>query len=384
MTQNPSGAEDDLLQPLRGSPGTDRGVGGPPVPRGPDRPVDARRQPDQMAPGAHLVVLRDVPARTRSRRLPARSIRRSPTSSTRTTRRSAARHPRAERGLSLAPGVVEVGRLPPLRRRGDAANLLESTDESAHPRPRRAGHPPRAAAPGTDPDGHQARACRATRSQPVYAARHGTTEVVADAGAARVVSSSTAASVEIGHDGTGVRLRQRVPAPPRPASTPFALADRPVTCGEWLAFMADGGYGRPELWLSDGWAMVQSRAAARPRSTGPRKTAPTGRCSPWPATGRSTRPSRSATSATTRPTPTPTGPATVCPPRPSGRPSPRDRRRPAGNFLDPARAAIRAVRGHRPPASSATSGSGRRAPTARTRASGPRPARSVSTTGSSW
>ncbi len=34
---------------------------------------------------------------------------------------------------------------------------------------------------------------------------------------------------------------------------PFALADRLVTAGEWLAFMADDGYHRPELWMSDGW-----------------------------------------------------------------------------------------------------------------------------------
>jgi ergothioneine biosynthesis protein EgtB len=39
---------------------------------------------------------------------------------------------------------------------------------------------------------------------------------------------------------------------------PFALADRPVTCGEWLAFMDDGGYNRPDLWLSDGWATAQA------------------------------------------------------------------------------------------------------------------------------
>ena len=38
---------------------------------------------------------------------------------------------------------------------------------------------------------------------------------------------------------------------------PHALASRPASVGEWLAFMADGGYRRPDLWLSDGWAAVQ-------------------------------------------------------------------------------------------------------------------------------
>ncbi len=36
-----------------------------------------------------------------------------------------------------------------------------------------------------------------------------------------------------------------------------ALASRPATCGEWLEFMEAGGYQRPELWMSDGWAAVQ-------------------------------------------------------------------------------------------------------------------------------
>ncbi|HEY0877474.1 MAG TPA: ergothioneine biosynthesis protein EgtB [Zeimonas sp.] len=38
---------------------------------------------------------------------------------------------------------------------------------------------------------------------------------------------------------------------------PFALADRPVTNDEWLAFVADGGYRDPLLWLSDGWDRVR-------------------------------------------------------------------------------------------------------------------------------
>src|SRR5690606_3521194 len=38
---------------------------------------------------------------------------------------------------------------------------------------------------------------------------------------------------------------------------PFALASRPVTAGEYKAFLDDGGYTRPELWLSDGWDVVR-------------------------------------------------------------------------------------------------------------------------------
>jgi ergothioneine biosynthesis protein EgtB len=37
---------------------------------------------------------------------------------------------------------------------------------------------------------------------------------------------------------------------------PFRLADRLVTNGEWLAFMSDGGYRTPSLWLADGWSLI--------------------------------------------------------------------------------------------------------------------------------
>lgn len=40
---------------------------------------------------------------------------------------------------------------------------------------------------------------------------------------------------------------------------PFAIADRLITVGEFLAFIADGGYENPLLWLSNGWTAVQER-----------------------------------------------------------------------------------------------------------------------------
>ena len=39
---------------------------------------------------------------------------------------------------------------------------------------------------------------------------------------------------------------------------PFQLATRPVTCAEYLAFMDDNGYSRPELWLAEGWSTMRS------------------------------------------------------------------------------------------------------------------------------
>jgi ergothioneine biosynthesis protein EgtB len=45
---------------------------------------------------------------------------------------------------------------------------------------------------------------------------------------------------------------------------PFELANRPVTCGEFAGFIRDGGYRRPELWLSEGWAELQRQAWAAP------------------------------------------------------------------------------------------------------------------------
>ena len=45
---------------------------------------------------------------------------------------------------------------------------------------------------------------------------------------------------------------------------PYALANDLVTNGDWLRFIADGGYSRPELWLSDGWATVKAEGWTAP------------------------------------------------------------------------------------------------------------------------
>jgi len=45
---------------------------------------------------------------------------------------------------------------------------------------------------------------------------------------------------------------------------PFRLAGRPVTCGEYRDFIEDGGYDRPQYWLSDGWALAQEQSWRAP------------------------------------------------------------------------------------------------------------------------
>jgi ergothioneine biosynthesis protein EgtB len=45
---------------------------------------------------------------------------------------------------------------------------------------------------------------------------------------------------------------------------PFALGERLVTCGEYLAFMQSGGYDEPRLWLADGIRSVRERGWRAP------------------------------------------------------------------------------------------------------------------------
>ena len=58
------------------------------------------------------------------------------------------------------------------------------------------------------------------------------------------------------YDNESPRHRVLVPA--------HALANRPVSNDEYAGFVADGGYANAELWLSDGWALLQSEGWQRP------------------------------------------------------------------------------------------------------------------------
>jgi ergothioneine biosynthesis protein EgtB len=60
---------------------------------------------------------------------------------------------------------------------------------------------------------------------------------------------------EIGYEGSGFSFDNETPRH-QVLLTPFKLASRLVTNAEYLEFMNDGGYRRPELWLSDGWDTV--------------------------------------------------------------------------------------------------------------------------------
>lgn len=62
--------------------------------------------------------------------------------------------------------------------------------------------------------------------------------------------------LDVGFAGGGFAFDNELPRHPEYLQ-PFALASRLITCAEYLEFMEDGGYRRPELWLAEGWQCVQ-------------------------------------------------------------------------------------------------------------------------------
>lgn len=68
---------------------------------------------------------------------------------------------------------------------------------------------------------------------------------------------------ELGHIGNGFAYDNEYPRH-RVFLEPYSLASRAVTCAEYLAFMQDRGYTRPDLWLSEGWETVKAQRWSAP------------------------------------------------------------------------------------------------------------------------
>jgi ergothioneine biosynthesis protein EgtB len=68
---------------------------------------------------------------------------------------------------------------------------------------------------------------------------------------------------EIGHSGSGFAFDNESPRH-KIWLEPFRLAARPVTCDEYLGFIEEAGYRRPEFWLSDGWTTVREQGWEAP------------------------------------------------------------------------------------------------------------------------
>ncbi|WP_026597191.1 ergothioneine biosynthesis protein EgtB [Methylobacterium sp. 77] len=68
---------------------------------------------------------------------------------------------------------------------------------------------------------------------------------------------------KIGHEGDGFSFDNESPRH-QTLILPCAIDKGLVTNAQWLAFIEDGGYARPELWLSDGWLAVQAEGWEAP------------------------------------------------------------------------------------------------------------------------
>jgi ergothioneine biosynthesis protein EgtB len=165
-----------------------------------------------------------------------------------------ARHPRPERGLLSRPGVEEVGRY---RRHADAGMLelldRELPDDVAWLVELGLNHEQQ----------HQELLLMDIKHvlsmSPLHPVYRPSPSPTAGTGAARAVRwiEHDGGLTEIGHEGSAFAFDNESPRHTVHLA-PFALAERPVTCGEWLAFIDDDGYHRPELWLSDGWGLAAS------------------------------------------------------------------------------------------------------------------------------
>jgi ergothioneine biosynthesis protein EgtB len=99
---------------------------------------------------------------------------------------------------------------------------------------------------------------------PLHPAYHPSEPIVARSAASdREWFAHPAGLYDVGHGGAAFAFDNEGPRH-RVFLRPFKLAARPVSNGDWQAFVEDSGYCRPELWLSDGWAAAQSEGWSAP------------------------------------------------------------------------------------------------------------------------
>ncbi|MGH3504742.1 MAG: SUMF1/EgtB/PvdO family nonheme iron enzyme, partial [Nocardioidaceae bacterium] len=169
------------------------------------------------------------------------------------------RHPRPQRGLVTRPGVADVGRYREYVQQA-VASALEAgrCDEHAQTLARLGCH---------HEQQHQELLLMDIKHllsthpfAPTYVDREPDRVTSVEPLTWRTVSGGVR---EVGHDGVGFAFDNEGPRH-KVYLEDFQIAGRAVTNADWLAFMADGGYGRPELWLSDGWATIRAEGWTAP------------------------------------------------------------------------------------------------------------------------
>ncbi|NBB07975.1 ergothioneine biosynthesis protein EgtB [Pseudomonas sp. SLFW] len=73
----------------------------------------------------------------------------------------------------------------------------------------------------------------------------------------------SAGLTQIGHSGEGFAFDHEGPRHTTYLQS-FEISDRLVTNGEWMSFIADGGYQTAALWLSEGWTLIQEHGWTAP------------------------------------------------------------------------------------------------------------------------
>ena len=97
--------------------------------------------------------------------------------------------------------------------------------------------------------------------RPAYIEKRGEFSTVATTAPAWI--SYEGGLFDIGFAGDGFSFDNELPRHPE-YLRPFQLASRLVTCAEYLEFIEDGGYHRPELWLAAGWDTVKQEGWGAP------------------------------------------------------------------------------------------------------------------------